>query len=76
MATWDDSELSETSSESDNDCALIARFADTEDDVNSFSSDEAESEEVFSKFTKSELVDSLSEIFEKYNQLSGKYKKL
>ena len=56
-------------------------MTDTEDDANSFRSDEAESsesesEEVLSKFTKFELADSLAEIFEKYNQLIIKYKKL
>lgn len=72
MATWDDSESSESSSESDNDCALIASLVDSEDDAESFRSDEAESlkselEEVCSKFTKAELAESLSEILEKYN---------
>lgn len=57
--------------------------ADSEDDDDSFRSDkdessdsESKSEKVFSKFTKVELADSLSEIFEKYNQLRVKYKKL
>lgn len=81
MATWEDSETSEYSSESDKDCGLMARMADAEstadskeDNAEVFRSDKAElsdseSEEVFSNSTKSELVDCLSEILEKYNHL-------
>lgn len=85
MTSWEDLESSVTSSESDSDCALMARMADaditadSEDDAETFKSEEvesSESEEVFSKFTKSELADSLSEIIEKYNKLRVKYKKL
>lgn len=88
MATWEDSETSEYSSDSDKDCALMARMADADkaavsekDNGETFKKDKAElsdseSEEVFSLFTKSELADCLSEILEKYNHLKVKYKKL
>lgn len=77
MATWDDSESSESSSESEDDCANMAFLADTDDEAESSGSEsEYDSNEVFFELTRSELVDSLTEVLETYNQLKLKYKKL
>lgn len=77
MATWDDSESSESSSKSKDDCANMAFMADTYDGAESSRSElESDSNEVFSELTRSELVDSLTEVLETYNQLRLKYKKL
>lgn len=77
MATWDDSESSESSPESEDDCANMAFMADTDDEAESSGSrSKSDSNEVFSELTRSELVDSLTEVLETYNQLRLKYKKL
>lgn len=77
MATWDDSESSDASLESDGDCANAVFMADTGSEAESFGSkSESDSEEVFAELSRSELTKCLSEMFEKYNQIRIKYKKM
>lgn len=84
VTSYEGSESSDQSSESESDCALLADIDVTEDsDINvdlvileDVESSHSKSEKVFSNFTNSELADSLSEIFDKYNLLKIQYKKL
>lgn len=77
MATWDDSESSDASSESDDDHANVAFMAATNSEAEaSRSASESDSYEVFAKLSRVELIESLSEMFEKYSQIRLKYKKL
>ena len=81
MATWDDSDTSEADSESDDERANIALIANVSEDSEAFSSDsESDIEEVIPNFTinftKAELVESLNEILERYQQIRVKFKNL
>lgn len=77
MATWDDSESSDAASDSEDERENMDLMADAEhEDVSSESGSESDSEEVFSDLSREELAESLSEMFENYNQMKLKYKKL
>ena len=72
MANRDGSESFEAESNSEDEQTNLAFMATTADDSGS----ESKSEEVFSEFTRAELVDSLSELLENHSQLKIKFKKL
>src|SRR3954471_2973742 len=73
MATWDDSE-SESESDFEGEQANFALMAIVDD--GSESTSESDSEEVFSKLSRDELVSSLTELMELKAHLSIRYKKL
>lgn len=73
MATWYDSECSDSGSYSDGEHANVALMADVDhEEETSVSGSDSETEEVFSNLTKEELSESLSEMFENYNTLKLK----
>src|SRR4051812_45411995 len=74
MATWDDSDSSESESDYEGEQANIALIATV--DNGSESTSESDSEEVFSELSREELVSSLTELLELKAHLSIKYKKL
>src|SRR4051812_12791614 len=74
MATWDDIYSSDQESDSEDEQANIALMAAV--DAGEESTSDSDSDEVFSKLTREDLVSSLSELLEVKSQLSIKYKKL
>lgn len=77
MATWDDSECSDSASDSYGEHANVALMADVNhEEEASVSGSDSDTEEVFSNLSKEELSESLSEMFENYNLLKLKYKTL
>ena len=68
MATWDDSKSSEAETKSEDERANIALMANISEDTDT-SEFESDAEDVFSKFSRSQLEESLSEILERYQQL-------
>lgn len=77
MATWDDSECSDSGSDSDGEHANVALMADIDlEEEASISGSDSKNEEGFSNLSKEELSESLSEMFENYNTLKLRYKTL
>ena len=70
METWDDSDSSEADTESEDERANIALMANISEDTGSSGSKlDSEEEDIFSNFSKSQLVESLSEILERYQNI-------
>lgn len=77
MATWDNSECSDSGSDSDGEHAKAALMVDVDhEEETSVSGSDSETEEVISNLSKEELSESFSEMFENYNILKLKYKTL
>src|SRR3954471_1357497 len=76
MATWDDSDSSESKSDSEDEQANITLMATVDDGSESTSESDSDSKEVFSKLSRDEHASSLAEILEIKAKLSIKYKKL
>ena len=79
--SWDHSDTYDADSESDDERANIALMANVIEDSEASQSDsESDTEEVFPdftvNFTKVELVESLNEILERYQQIRVKFKNL
>src|SRR3954463_1995588 len=76
MATWDDSDSSESEPDSEDEQANIALMANVDAGSESTSESDSNSEKGFSELSRDELASSLAEILEIKAKLSIKYKKL